>query len=81
MGEVLELFVAYCGKRKKLNPEFIYELRAAANEFSGDFLAIELEGESKGPAAQLFASMMADGVDPTDQVTVGEWIQRYNDSL
>lgn len=79
--EVLDALVAYCGKRTGLAARWIDETRNAVNEYGGDFLMLELEGSSKGPAAQLVASMLADGVDLTDERAVQEWIDRYNSLL
>ena len=79
--EVLDALVAYCGERKELDPGLIEQTREAVDEFGGDFLVLEMEGTSKGPAAQLVASMLADGVDVTDQAAVQRWINIYNASL
>ena len=79
--EVLDALVAYSGKRTRLSRRWIEETRAAVDEYGGDFLALELEGTSKGPAAQIVASMLADGVDLTDELAVQRWINRYNASL
>lgn len=79
--EVLDALVAYSGRRKGLGRRWIEETREAVDEYGGDFLALELEGTSKGPAAQLVASMLADGVDLTDELAVQRWVSRYNASL
>ncbi len=81
VSEVLDALVAYCGKRTGLATRWIDETRNAVDEYGGDFLMLELEGSSKGPAAQLVASMLADGVDLTDERAVQEWIDRYNSLL
>ncbi|MFM8352709.1 MAG: hypothetical protein ACKN9D_16790 [Actinomycetales bacterium] len=77
--EVLDRFVAYCGKRKKLQPRWIQETRAAVAEFADDFFELTRSGGSKSHAAQLMAEMLADGVDPLDQLAVRRWISNYND--
>ncbi|MEZ5118246.1 MAG: hypothetical protein R2737_18480 [Candidatus Nanopelagicales bacterium] len=76
--EVLDALVGYCGAKKGLDTRWIEETRAAVEEFGGDFLMLELQGSSKGPAGQIFASMLADGVDVTDDDAVQRWIARYN---
>ncbi|CAB4881437.1 MAG: hypothetical protein F2793_06775 [Actinobacteria bacterium] len=79
--EVLDLFVAYCGKRSGLELRWIEAIREAVDEYGGDFVAIELAGNSKGPGAQVMAALLADGVDLMDGEAVQQWIARYNDSL
>jgi len=79
--EVLDALVAHCGELKELDPGLIEQTREAVDEFGGDFLVREMEGTSKGPAAQVVASMLADGVDVTDQAAVQRWINTYNAAL
>ena len=81
VAEVLDLFVVYAGRRKRLPHRWVEMTQDAVAEYAADFTLAVLDGGRRGPAAQIIEQMLLDGVDPTDPVQMQAWIDRYNGGL
>lgn len=75
---VLREWVAFALRRKGLAEEHIAPVVGAVDEFADDFAALETDPEQGGPAKQIMARLVAEGVDLADHDAVNQAIGSYN---
>lgn len=77
LPDVLRAWVGFALRRQGLAEVDIEPVVAAVDEFGGDYLR-DVGSAPKGPAAELMARAMADGIDLDDQDALDRLVGAYN---
>ncbi|HET8684194.1 MAG TPA: hypothetical protein VFM54_20320 [Micromonosporaceae bacterium] len=78
LPQALDAWVAWAGRRCKLPAAAVRATREKISAASPEFARLAASGEARGPAAQLVAEMLAEGVDLDDVDAVERWVARHN---
>lgn len=78
LPRVLDAWVAWAGRRRKLPAMAVKATRETVSRASGEFTRLAATGEVRGPAAQLVAQLLAEGVDLDDTEAVEHWVAQHN---
>ena len=81
IGTVLQEWLTYLDTRSRLPDGALPRLRAQVDEHFSHTLDDIRSGSGRGPAAEIIAQLLGDGVDIGDRAAVDAWISRYNASL
>lgn len=74
-------WVRFAARQKEISTEGLAETLAAVDEFGPQFLDAMSDESRFGPAKSLVRAMVADGVDPTANDAVQQWIGAHNARL
>ncbi len=79
--DVLRRWIRYSGRHKGLSDDLVAETLQAVDTFANVFAEGMADEQSAGPAKQIAAKMLADGIDLTDEGAVARWIDTHNSGL
>jgi hypothetical protein len=74
----LKRWVRFAGRKKGLAADLVDETLAAVDQFTPDFRRAMQDPSRHGPAGSVVNAMRTEGVDPTDERAVRQWIEAFN---
>lgn len=75
---VLRAWVRFTLSKRGLEERWIEETEAAVDELAPEFREAVTNPDNFGIAKAMVSSMIASGVDPTDQQAIDEWVEEFN---
>lgn len=78
MPEVLRAWVRFALERRGLPDDLVEETQEAVKRWMPEFRKAASNPRNFGPAKAITTALLADGVDPLDQVSVDAWIGEFN---
>lgn len=77
---VVRSFVRYAGREKGLSERSLGVTLAAIDAFEPEFADAMRDPARAGPAKEVFAAMLADGLDVTDPAALQDWLDGWNEA-